>query len=146
DPSRKRPIPRFPRVVGIVTSPDSAALRDILAGLERRAPWVKVVVTATTIEGPGAAGSVACAIRSLATSERIDLLIVARGGGDPSALAVFDTEPVVRAVAECSVPVITAIGHELHFTLADAVADLRAATPSAAAELAVPDKASIRRE
>lgn len=146
DPNRKRPLPRFPRAVGIVTSGNSAALADLVAGLRRRAPWTEVVLATSSLEGPGAARSVAAAIRRLAESGRVEVLIVARGGGSAAAIAVFDAEPVVRAIATSPVPVISAIGHELHVTLADLVADCRAATPSAAAELAVPDQAAVRRE
>src|SRR5690606_7398864 len=135
------PIPRFPRAIGVVTSAGSAALADIMAGLRRRAPWTQVVLATSTLEGPGAAESVARAIRFLAESGRVEVLIVARGGGSAAAIAVFDAEPVVRAIATSPVPVISAIGHELHVTVADLVADCRAATPSAAAELAVPDQA-----
>jgi exodeoxyribonuclease VII large subunit len=139
DPARKRPLPRFPRTVGVVTSTTGAALRDILSVLRRRAPWTRVLVHGTRVQGEGAALDVAHAIRTLAGSGRVDLLIVGRGGGSIEDLWAFNEEPVARAIAACPVPVISAVGHEVDVTISDLVADVRAPTPSAAAEAAVQD-------
>jgi exodeoxyribonuclease VII large subunit len=147
DPERKRPLPRHPRTVGIVTSPVGAALHDMLHVIERRAPWTRVVLSPARVQGDGAAWDVARAIERF---ERhgidIDVLIVGRGGGSVEDLWAFNEERVARAIAACSVPVISAVGHETDFTIADLVADLRAPTPSAAAEHAVPDGAALRAE
>jgi exodeoxyribonuclease VII large subunit len=139
DPRRKRPLPRFPRSVGIVTSTTGAALRDIVTVLRRRAPWTRVVVRNCRVQGEGAAVDVADAIRVLAASGRVDVLIVGRGGGSIEDLWAFNEEAVARAIAACPLPVISAVGHEIDVTIADLVADHRAPTPSAAAEAAVPD-------
>ncbi len=143
DPSRKRPIPRIPRTVGVVTSPTGAAFRDILSVIGRRAPWTRVVIRGARVQGEGAAAEIAEAIRVLAGSGEVDLLIVGRGGGSLEDLWAFNEEPVVRAIAECPLPVISAVGHEVDVTLSDLVADLRAPTPSAAAEGAVLDGAAL---
>lgn len=146
---RKRRIPVFPRVVGIVTSDSGAAVRDILNVLERRAPWVQPVLFPVRVQGKGAEVEIAEAIRRMGEPEkygipRSDVLIVGRGGGSLEDLWNFNEEVVARAIAACPVPVISAVGHEIDFTIADFVADLRAPTPSAAAELAVPDGAELR--
>jgi exodeoxyribonuclease VII large subunit len=137
--ARKRPLPRFPSCVGVVTSPTGAALHDIVSVLRRRAPWTRVIVSGTRVQGEGAAWEVAEALRSLAASERCDVIIVARGGGSIEDLWAFNEEPVARAVAECPVPVVSAVGHEVDVTICDLVADVRAPTPSAGAEAVVPD-------
>ncbi|MGH7483121.1 MAG: exodeoxyribonuclease VII large subunit, partial [Longimicrobiales bacterium] len=142
--ARKRPLPRCPVTIGIVTSPLGAVLHDILHVIERRAPWTRVVLSPTRVQGEGAAGEIAAAIRLFARAP-VDLLIVARGGGSIEDLWPFNEEPVARALADARVPVISAVGHETDVTIADLVADLRAPTPSAAAELAVPDGDTIRR-
>ncbi len=142
-PERKRPIPRFPRTVGIVTSTSGAALRDILSVIRRRAPWTRVLVMGTRVQGEGSALEVAQAIRSLGRASRVDLLIVGRGGGSIEDLWAFNEEPVARAIARCEVPVISAVGHEVDVTISDLVADLRAPTPSAAGEAAVVDGAAV---
>jgi exodeoxyribonuclease VII large subunit len=146
DPARKRPLPRFPRAVGVVTSTDGAALRDIVAVIRRRAPWVDIVVRGTRVQGEGAAEEIAAAVRALAGSGLVDVCIVGRGGGSPEDLWVFNDERVARAIAEAPVPTISAVGHEIDVTIADLVADHRAPTPSAAAECAVPDRAALARE
>lgn len=147
DPARKRPLPLHPRTVGIVTSPVGAALHDILHVIERRAPWTRVVLSPARVQGEGAAHDVARAIRLFARGQiPIDVLIVGRGGGSIEDLWAFNEEPVARAIAECPVPVISAVGHEVDVTIADLIADLRAPTPSAAAEHAVPDGSALRDE
>ncbi len=140
---RKRAIPEFPSCVGVATSPTGAAIRDILSVIARRAPWVRVIVSATRVQGEGAALEVAEAIRSLGASGLVDVVIAARGGGSIEDLWAFNEEPVARAIVECPVPVISAVGHEVDVTIADLVADLRAPTPSVGAEAAVPDGEAI---
>jgi exodeoxyribonuclease VII large subunit len=146
-PERKRPLPRYPRAVGIVTSPVGAALQDILHVIERRAPWTRVVLSPARVQGEGAAMEVGRAIeRFQRAGVEVDVIIVGRGGGSIEDLWAFNEERVARAIAECPVPVISAVGHETDFTIADLVADLRAPTPSAAAENAVPDGVALRNE
>lgn len=149
DPRRKRPLPFLPRVIGVVTSPTGAVIRDILHRLEDRFPC-RVILWPVMVQGQGSAQQVAAAVRgfsALAPSgpvPRPDLVIVARGGGSIEDLWSFNEEDVVRAIAECSIPVISAVGHETDTTLADFAADLRAPTPTAAAELAVPVLGELR--
>lgn len=143
DPSRKRPIPRFPGTVGVVTSTTGAALRDILSVIGRRAPWTRVVVRGARVQGEGAASEIARALRELVAAGGVDVVIVGRGGGSIEDLWAFNEEPVARAIAECPVPVISAVGHETDVTISDLVADLRAPTPSAAGEAAVQDRAGL---
>ncbi len=143
---RKRPLPRFPRCVGVVTSPTGAALRDVLSVINGRAPWTRVVVKSTRVQGDGAALEIAAAIDALARSGLADMVIVARGGGSIEDLWAFNDEGVARAIAACPVPVVSAIGHEVDVTIADLVADVRAPTPSAGAEAAVQDRAAILRQ
>lgn len=142
-PERKRPIPRFPRTVGIVTSTGGAALRDMLSVIGRRAPWTRVLVMGARVQGEGAALEIAHALRTLGRSGQVDLVIVGRGGGSIEDLWAFNEEPVARAIAQCPVPVISAVGHETDVTISDLVADLRAPTPSAAGEAAVVDGAAV---
>ncbi len=145
-PLRKRPLPAHPSCVGVVTSSEGAALRDIVAVIRRRAPWTRIVLSACRVQGEGAAEEVARAIRRMARAGCADVLIVGRGGGSVEDRWAFNEEVVARAIADSPVPVISAVGHETDFTIADLVADLRAPTPSAAAEAAVPDGAGVRRE
>ncbi len=142
-PERKRRLPPFPRTVGVVTSPTGAALRDILTVIQRRAPWTRVVVRGTRVQGAGAAEEVARAIRTLGASGLADVLIVGRGGGSVEDLWAFNEEPVARAIASSPVPVISAVGHETDVMISDLVADSRAPTPSAAGEAAVQDGEAI---
>jgi exodeoxyribonuclease VII large subunit len=146
---RKRPLPKFPRKIGIVTSPSGAAVRDILNVLRRRAPWLQILINPVRVQGTGAAQEIAVAIRELATPNEnwppLDLIVVTRGGGSMEDLWEFNEEIVARTIADVGVPVVSAVGHEIDFTIADFVADLRAPTPSAAAELIVPDIVDLRR-
>jgi exodeoxyribonuclease VII large subunit len=127
----------------VVTSRDGAALRDILSVVARRAPWTHVVLRNTRVQGEGASLEIARALEDLAASGRCEVIIVGRGGGSIEDLWAFNEEPVARAIAACPVPVISAVGHEIDVTIADLVADLRAPTPSAAAEAVVPDGAVL---
>ncbi len=136
---RKRRLPRMPTCVGVVTSIDGAALHDILSVLARRAPWTRVMLRSTKVQGPGAALEIAAALDALGASGIPEVIIVGRGGGSVEDLWAFNEEPVARAIAACPVPVVSAVGHETDFTISDLVADLRAPTPSAAAEAVVPD-------
>ncbi len=140
DAARKRPIPPLPRRIGIVTSPSGAALRDILRVLERRFVNLEVIISPSRVQGEGAAAEIVEAIRLLNRLSGVDVLIVARGGGSLEDLWSFNEEPVARAIATSAVPVISAVGHETDVTIADLVADLRAPTPSAAAEMVVRSK------
>ena len=146
---RKRPLPKFPKRIGIVTSPSGAAIRDILNVLRRRAPWLQILISPVRVQGTGAAAEIAVAIRELATANvhwpRLDLIVVARGGGSIEDLWEFNEEIVARTIAAVEVPIVSAIGHEIDFTIADFVADLRAPTPSAAGELIVPDVIDLQR-
>jgi len=145
---RKRALPRFPQTIGVVTSPTGAALRDILHVLGRRAPWVRVIVAPTAVQGDGAAEQIAKALALLTSGGAVpvpDVIIAGRGGGGMEDLWAFNEEVVARAIVACPVPVVSAVGHEIDFTIADFAADLRAPTPSAAAELVVPDGAELRR-
>jgi exodeoxyribonuclease VII large subunit len=139
------PLPTFPQTVGVVTSLTGAALHDILTVLRRRAPWLRVLVAGARVQGEGASEEIARGIRRLAATGKVDLLIVGRGGGSIEDLWAFNEEPVARAMAECPVPVVSAVGHEVDVTISDLVADLRAPTPSAAAEAVAPDKEEILR-
>ncbi|HIA74217.1 MAG TPA: exodeoxyribonuclease VII large subunit [Gemmatimonadetes bacterium] len=146
DPSRKRPLPAYPAVVGVVTSTSGAALRDIISVLGRRAPWVRVLVRGTRVQGEGAANEIAEAIEDLVATGEAEVIIVGRGGGSIEDLWAFNEEPVARAIAKSPVPVVSAVGHEVDVTISDLVADLRSPTPSAAAEAVVPDGVVIREE
>jgi exodeoxyribonuclease VII large subunit len=148
DSDRKQSIPRFPKRIGIITSGSGAALQDILNVLTRRAPWVQAVLFPVRVQGRGAELEIAQAIEKMGHPEkfgypRCDVLIVGRGGGSIEDLWNFNEEVVARAIARCPLPIISAVGHEIDFTIADFVADLRAPTPSAAAELAVADGAAL---
>lgn len=142
DPAAKRPPPAFPRRIGIVTSPQAAALRDVLTTLRRRAPHVVVTLYPTTVQGEGAGERIAAAL-DLAAHDGNDTLILCRGGGSIEDLWAFNEEAVARAIRNSPVPVVSGVGHETDFTIADFAADLRAPTPTAAAELASPDRAAL---
>ncbi len=149
DTARKRPLPRFPLVVGVITSDTGAVLRDILHVLGRRAPWIQPVLLPVRVQGKGAEKEIAAAIRILAdpashSGPPCEVLIIGRGGGSLEDLWCFNEEIVARAIAACPLPVISAVGHETDFTIADFAADLRAPTPSAAAEMVAPDGAELR--
>jgi exodeoxyribonuclease VII large subunit len=149
-PERKRPLPKFPRRIGIVTSPSGAAIRDMLNVLCRRAPWLDILINPVRVQGTGAAQEIAVAIRELAIpNERfapVDLIVLTRGGGSFEDLWEFNEEIVARAIFHSTVPIVSAVGHEIDFTICDFVADLRAPTPSAAAELVVPDIIDLQRQ
>ncbi len=143
DPARKRPLPPYPLRIGIVTSPDGAALQDIIAVTGRRWPVAELLVLPTRVQGEGAEQEICAALALLCRVEGLDLAIIGRGGGSREDLWTFNHERVARAVAALPVPVISAVGHETDVTLCDLVADMRAATPSAAAEAATPDRADV---
>lgn len=142
DEAAKKPIPPFPKTVGVVTSPQAAAYSDITTVLARRWPAAQVLLAPAPVQGRGAAHEMAQALGRLDQSGRCDVIILGRGGGSTEDLWEFNSEELARAVAACQTPVISAVGHQRDFTLCDLCADLRAATPSAAAELAVPDRAA----
>ena len=137
-PERKRPLARYPRRIGVVTSPDGAALRDIIAVARRRCASVELVVIPAKVQGEGAADELVAAIARASRWKDCDTVIIGRGGGARDDLRAFNDERVARALAACPIPTISAVGHEVDITLCDLVADVRAATPSAAAEAAVP--------
>ncbi len=149
DPSRKRRLPQFPRTIGVVTSQTGAAYHDITTVLARRWPMAMILFRPTPVQGEEAAIEIAEAVRSIGihrkAEDRPDVVIVGRGGGSAEDLWAFNEEPVVRAIHGCPVPVISAVGHETDISLADLVADVRAPTPSAAAELAAPDRIEVAR-
>jgi exodeoxyribonuclease VII large subunit len=149
DAARKRVLPKFPARIGIITSPSGAAIRDILNVLRRRAPGLHILISPVRVQGIGAAAEIATAIRELSQPNKswpaLDLIVIARGGGSIEDLWEFNEEIVARAIFHCAIPVVSAIGHEIDFTIADFVADLRAPTPSAAAELIVPDFVEVSR-
>jgi exodeoxyribonuclease VII large subunit len=140
-PERKRALPLFPRTIGIVTSPQAAALRDVLIALRRRAPHVQVVLYPTLVQGQQAGAQIAAAIETASRRAECDVLLVVRGGGSMEDLWCFNEESVAYAVANCAMPVVSGVGHETDFTICDFAADVRAATPTAAAELAATPRA-----
>ncbi len=144
DAARKRAIPRFPRCIGIVTSPSGAALRDMLQTIRRRYPVARVVLAPTLVQGEGAPGGIVSALQDLNRLVKPDVILLARGGGSMEDLWAFNDEQVVRAIITSQAPVISGVGHETDFTLADFAADLRAPTPTAAAELATPNQLELR--
>ena len=151
DEERKVPIPTFPSVVALVTSPTGAAIRDMIHVLTRRAPWVRVLVYPVKVQGPGAAEEIAAAVTRLNGWKALgipcpDTIVVGRGGGSLEDLWAFNEEAVARAISASTIPVVSAVGHEIDFAISDFVADLRAPTPSAAAELLAPDSADLRRQ
>ena len=144
--SRKRALPRFPSVVGVVTSPSGSVWHDIQNVILRRYPLAELVLAPTVVQGPAAVPSIIDALERLNTDGRAEVVIVARGGGSLEDLWPFNEEAVARAVYKSRIPVVSAIGHETDYTIIDYVADLRAPTPSAAAELVVPDGGALRRQ
>src|SRR6184192_2208946 len=148
-PERKRSLPKLSRRIGIVTSPSGAAIRDMLNVLRRRAPWLQILINPVRVQGTGAAQEIAVAVRELAGPNEafapLDLIVVTRGGGSIEDLWEFNEEIVARAIFNSAVPIVSAVGHEIDFTICDFVADLRAPTPSAAAELIVPDIIDLHR-
>jgi exodeoxyribonuclease VII large subunit len=143
-PERKRPLPRLPRAVGVLTGADAAARGDVVATLGRRFPAAKIVVCETRVQGRGAPAAIISGLRALAARDDVDVVVLARGGGSFEDLLPFSNEAVVRAVAACSVPVVSAVGHEQDTPLCDLAADARAATPTAAAALVVPSAEELR--
>jgi len=140
DPARKRPLPRFPRAIGVVSSTAGAALHDVLTTLARRAPHVRVIVYPSAVQGPDAPAQLVRALQQADRRNEVDTLIVCRGGGSIEDLWSFNDEAVVRAIAASGLPIVCGVGHETDVTLADLAADLRAPTPTAAAELAAPPR------
>jgi exodeoxyribonuclease VII large subunit len=146
DAARKRPLPRHPRAVGIVTSPGAAALRDVLASFARRVPQLPLVIYPSPVQGADAPAALVAALQLAAARREVDTLLLVRGGGALEDLWAFNDERVVRAVAACPLPVVCGVGHESDITLADLAADLRAPTPTAAAELATPSRDELSAE
>ncbi len=143
DKERKKPIPEHPRQIGIITSPDAAALHDVLSTLRRRMPNIPVIIYPTPVQGKGASEKIAQAINTAASRNECDILILCRGGGSIEDLWQFNEEVVARAIASCPVPLISGVGHETDFTIADFAADQRAPTPTGAAEMATPDRSAL---
>jgi exodeoxyribonuclease VII large subunit len=141
---RKRPLPRFPRRIGLVTGNDAAAKRDVLATVTARFPPARILVAETLVQGPFAATAIVEALREVGSARGVDVVVLARGGGSFEDLLPFSDERLVRAVVECPVPVVSAVGHEQDIPLCDLAADARASTPTAAARLIVPDAAELR--
>ena len=146
DPERKQPLPEWPKTIGVVTSPTAAALRDVVNVLRRRFPLVTLLLSPTQVQGDDAPAGIVNALELLNLDGRSDVLLLIRGGGSMEDLWTFNHEDVVRAVAHSMVPVVTGIGHETDVILADFAADLRAPTPSAAAEVSTPDRAILRED
>ena len=144
-PERKRPLPRLPRTIGLVTSRTGAAMHDVIRVAHSRCP-VRIVLSPCLVQGTDAPQSIVAALRKIQRLPDIDLIIVGRGGGSAEDLIAFNDERVARAIAECRVPTVSAVGHEVDISIADLVADVRAATPSNAAEIAVPERAVLLRE
>lgn len=146
DPARKRRLPAVPATVGVVTSRSGAALRDVIAVVRRRAPWTRIVVSDCRVQGKEAAPEIVAALERVVRHGAADVIIVTRGGGSVEDLWAFNEEAVARAIASSPVPVVSAVGHEIDFTIADLVADCRAPTPSAAAEAVVPEIRALHRD
>ena len=146
DPALKRELPPFPRTVGVVTSPQAVALRDVITALRRRMPGIGVIIYPTPVQGEGAGAKIAEAIALAGTRAECDVLIVCRGGGSIEDLWAFNEEAVARAIRACPLPVVSGVGHETDFTIADFAADMRAPTPTAAAELVSPDDVKLKRD
>lgn len=145
DEALKRPLPKLPRCIGVITSPTGAAIRDVLSVLRRRFPAVPVIIYPVAVQGDAAVPEITSAFLTAARRSECDVLIVGRGGGSLEDLWAFNEEAVARAIGACPIPVISAVGHEVDFTIADLVADYRAPTPSGAAEIAVPDQLEWQR-
>ena len=145
DTSRKQSIPKFPKKIGIITSRRAAALHDILRTLARRMPSIPIVLYPAAVQGEGAPDEIASAIRRACRHNACDTLIVARGGGSLEDISAFNTETVAMAIVDCTLPIVCGVGHETDFTIADFVADMRAPTPTGAAELASPDREDLAR-
>jgi exodeoxyribonuclease VII large subunit len=145
DPSRKRPLPKIPSRIGVITSPTGAAIRDVIRILGRRFPFAEVLLYPAQVQGDGAAQTLIRGLSHFAETRSVDVIILGRGGGSAEDLWEFNDEALARAVAASPIPVISAVGHESDFTICDFVADVRAATPSAAAELAVPESTELVR-
>jgi exodeoxyribonuclease VII large subunit len=143
DPSRKRPLPRFPRRIGLVTGNDAAAKKDVIAAIRARFPSARLLVAETYVQGPRAAPAITDALRTISEAPEIDVVVLARGGGSFEDLLPFSDERLLRAIASCPVPIVSAVGHEQDTPLSDLVADVRASTPTAAARLVVPDLADL---
>ena len=143
DEQYKKPVPKFPKKIGIVTAIDGAAFQDMKSIAGRRYPLVEILIASCKVQGEGAAGDIANSIKMLNRQKDIDLIIVGRGGGSLEDLWAFNEEVVARAIFDSQIPIISAVGHEIDFTISDFVADLRAPTPSAAMELATPDKEEL---
>lgn len=143
NPGHKLPIPPYPRQIGVITSPHTAALKDVLTTLQQRLPSLPVIIYPAPVQGKEAATAIVAALQTATQRNECDVLILCRGGGSIEDLWVFNEEAVARAIAACPIPVITGIGHETDFTIADFVADVRAPTPTGAAQLATPDKQEI---
>lgn len=146
DPAHKRPLPPSPRCIGVVTSKTGAALQDVIHVISRRWPLTKLLLAPVNVQGMEAEQSIVSGIRALDADERPELILVTRGGGSKEDLWVFNSERIARAAYACRKPVVSAVGHEIDYTILDYVADLRAPTPSAAAELCVPDRQRVERE
>ena len=146
EPARKRQLPRFPRRIGLVTGTDAAAKRDVLTTIQSRFPAARVLVAETLVQGPRAAAGIVAALEGLCAQANVDVIVLTRGGGSFDDLLPFSDERVVRAVAGCRVPVVSAVGHEQDTPLCDLAADVRASTPTAAGKLVVPDVDELRRE
>lgn len=146
DPARKRPLPKIPTRVGIITSPTGAAIRDMINVCGRRFPYAKLVLFPTLVQGPDAPPQLIAGMNYFNATNSVDVIIIGRGGGSIEDLWAFNDEGVARAVAASHIPVISAVGHETDFTICDFVADRRAPTPSAAAEIAVPDTQELKRK
>jgi len=145
DAEHRKPLPKFPTTIGLVTSPTGAAIRDLVSILKRRWPLIEIILMPVRVQGEGAAEEIADGIRAMNEYGKVDLLIVGRGGGSLEDLWAFNEEIVARAIYASKIPIISAVGHEIDFSISDFVADVRAATPSAAAELAVPDYEEVQR-
>src|SRR5579859_4685596 len=145
DAALKRPLPQVPKTIGVVTSPTGAAIRDILSVIRRRHPLARVIVYTVPVQGVGAAAKIAAMLGLASRRGECDVLILARGGGSLEDLWAFNEEPVARAIRASAIPVVSGVGHEIDFTIADFAADLRAPTPTGAAELVTPDLSTWRR-